>query len=258
MLDRGIYDAVEVARLVHTTPETISRWASKRARKPGIVDPVRGKLFTFPDLISLYVVHELRLRQVPLEEIRNARKTLAEELQTQWPFAHRKLATTGRALFAQLPGAKDWIDAGKGAQGAFQAMVVPFLRPIEYGGDDLAAIWFPLDGIWINPRVQAGTPCIASTRVPTAVIQSLLDQGEEAEDIADDLDLELAQVIAAQRLRSKPFGELTGRPRKGSLTAKRPRPGIRLLYDELLPWRVADALRALEYRVSFVGADDQP
>jgi len=30
------------------------------------------------------------------------------------------------------------------------------------------------------------------------------------------------------------------------------------LYDELLPWRVAEALRALEYRVSFVGGEEQP
>ncbi|MFN8035392.1 MAG: DUF433 domain-containing protein [Acidimicrobiia bacterium] len=202
LLNRGIYDAVEVARLVHTTPETISRWASKQASKPAIVDPLRGKLFTFPDLISLYVVHELRLRQVPLDEIRSARRTLADALHTPWPFAHRELATAGRALFAQLPGAKDWIDAGKGAQGAFQPMVVPFLRPIEYGGDDLAAIWFPLDGIWVNPRVQAGAPCIKDTRVPTAVIQSLLDQGEDAEDIADDLDLELAQVLAAHEFEA--------------------------------------------------------
>lgn len=202
LLNRGIYDAVEVARLVHSTPDTISRWASRHANHAGIVEPVRGKVFTFPDLVSLYVVHELRLRQVPLDEIRSARLTLADELRTPWPFAHRGLATSGRALFAQLPGASDWIDAGKGAQGAFQPMVVPFLQPIEYGGDDLAAIWFPLEGIWINPRVQAGTPCIERTRVPTAVIQSLLDQGEEAEDIADDLDLELTQVLAAREFEA--------------------------------------------------------
>ena len=30
------------------------------------------------------------------------------------------------------------------------------------------------------------------------------------------------------------------------------------MYDELLPWRVAEALRALEYHVSYVGADQQP
>jgi predicted nuclease of predicted toxin-antitoxin system len=30
------------------------------------------------------------------------------------------------------------------------------------------------------------------------------------------------------------------------------------LYDELLPWRVAESLRALEYRVSYVGDNEQP
>ncbi|MDZ4827498.1 MAG: DUF5615 family PIN-like protein [Actinomycetota bacterium] len=47
-------------------------------------------------------------------------------------------------------------------------------------------------------------------------------------------------------------------PRRGSPTAKRQRPDIRLPYDELLPWRVAESLRALEYRVSYVGNDQQP
>jgi uncharacterized protein (DUF433 family) len=77
-------------------------------------------------------------------------------------------------------------------------MVLPFLRPIEYGADDLASIWFPFDGIWVNPRVQAGASCIRDTRVPTSVVRSLLARGGDADDIADDLDLEMTQVRAAQ------------------------------------------------------------
>lgn len=197
LLNRGIYDLVEVARLIRADPETVSRWA----RGPdGIVEPVGGRLFTFLDLISLYVVHELRKRKVPPRVVRSGARTLGEELKTKWPLAHRELATVGHSFFAYLD---EWVDAGLRGQRAFQEIVQPLLRPIEYDANGLAAIWLPADQIWVNPKVQAGAPCLRGTRIPTALIHSLLDAGEDAEDIADDYGLGVAQVHAADDFEAR-------------------------------------------------------
>jgi len=76
----------------------------------------------------------------------------------------------------------------------------------------MAAIWRPHVKVWLNPRVQAGTPCVDRTRVPTLVIAGLAKEGEDPEDIADDLELRRDQVHAAldfeRQLQSGPITAL--------------------------------------------------
>ena len=190
LLGRGIYDVVEVARLVGRDPETVDRWTSGRA-----LHEVRTKpLYTFLDVISLWVISELVKRGVPKTEVRSGVEYLSDELETRYPLAHHSLATVGGAVFGEMG---DWIDIGKRGQMAFHSAIKEYLSPLEYGTDGLASIWRPATGVWINPRVQAGAPCIDGTRVPTALMAALVGQDEDPEDIADEFEVGLAQVNAA-------------------------------------------------------------
>ena len=63
----------------------------------------------------------------------------------------------------------------------------------------MAHLWRPLDFVTATPAVQAGTPCVEATRVPTTTIDGLVRVGEDIEDIAFDLDLEIEQIEAALR-----------------------------------------------------------
>ncbi|MCY4370017.1 MAG: DUF433 domain-containing protein [bacterium] len=72
-----------------------------------------------------------------------------------------------------------------------------FLSPIEFGPDLLASIWRPAKDVWLNPKVQAGAPCIDGTRVPTSVVAGLKAVSDHIEDIADDLSHDITQVRAA-------------------------------------------------------------
>ncbi|MDF1596282.1 MAG: DUF433 domain-containing protein [Acidimicrobiia bacterium] len=191
LLGRGIYDLVETARLVRRDPDTIARWI--RGKQP--LYPVADTRFlSFLDVVSLLVVSELVERKVPKREIRAGADYLATKLKTSYPFAHEKLATAGAAFFGKVG---DWVDVGKGGQGAFELVVRDLLRPIEYGSDQLAAVWRPRSGVWVNPAVQAGAPCIDGTRVPTRVIAELAEAEEDLEDIAEDLHLGVSEVEAA-------------------------------------------------------------
>lgn len=190
LLGRGIYDLVEAGRMVSRDPETLARWT--RGKQP--LHPVANTMFfTFFDMISLLVISELVTRGVPKEKIKAGADYLANTLGTDYPFARKELATVGAAFFANVD---EWIDVGMGGQRAFE-FVQDLLRPIKYGSDHLAAIWRPRSGIWVNPAVQAGAACIDGTRIPTRVIADLEEAGEDPEDIADDLRLDVADVRAA-------------------------------------------------------------
>jgi uncharacterized protein (DUF433 family) len=200
LLGRGIYDPTEAARLVRVHPETLARWTTG---KQPLVKPAFQRFFDFEDLVSLLVIAELWRRGVPTDEIRFGVRALARQLGVDRPLAHidapKQLATVGRAFFANVG---EWADAGKGFQLAFRPMIEPVLRPLEYDTHGMAHLWRPLQSVTATPVVQAGTPCIEATRVPTSTIEGLVRVGEEIEDVAFDLDLEIEQIEAALRFEA--------------------------------------------------------
>ena len=62
---------------------------------------------------------------------------------------------------------------GRGGQGSFPEVIEELLSPIEFGSDLHASIWRPAEGVWLNPKIQAGAPCVDGTRVPTRAIADL-------------------------------------------------------------------------------------
>ena len=197
LIGRGIYDPTEAARLVMVHPDTLTGWTTG---KHPLVTPTFERFFDFEDLVSLLVIAQLWRRHVPTNEIRRGIEVLAEELDVDRPLSHvdapKRLATVGRAFFADIG---EWADAGKGFQLAFQPMIEPVLRPLEYDTDGMAHLWRPLKFVTATPVVQAGSPCVEATRVPTTTIDGLVRVGEDLEDIAFDLDLEIEQIEAALR-----------------------------------------------------------
>jgi uncharacterized protein (DUF433 family) len=201
LLGLGIYDVVEVAELIHRAPLTVARWTTRSRQSKSFLEPRSDGVFVFHDLISLYVISELLRRGVKRTAILAGRDYLTRSLETEYPFAHRRLATVGDAFFAEIHG--DWIDAGKWGQAAFKEIVEPLVRPIDFGSNELASVWRPARLVWINPRIQAGTPCVEGTRVPTRQLADLVtakalsDRAEEYEEVADDYALTVEQVQAA-------------------------------------------------------------
>lgn len=191
LLGAGIYDLVDAARLIRRQPETVARWT--QGPKPlHAVNP--SGYFSFLDVVSLHVISELRQRGVSLGDVRRGGEYLTSQLDTCYPYAHRRLGTVGRAFFGKL-GA--WYDIGKRGQGAFETMIHEALQPIEYGSNELAAVWRPAAGVSINPLIQTGSPCIDGTRVPTRVVAEMAAAGDPTADIAVDFALDISQVKAA-------------------------------------------------------------
>lgn len=195
-LGRGIYDVVDVARLTHRDPATIVSWTSARQGATPLVDPEVPGAYSFVDLISLHVISVLVRRGVSKKDIARGGQFLVGQLQSNRPFAHRALATVGRSFFADLD---PWVDVGLSGQTAFDEVIQPLLRPIEYDDNEMAAIWRPHHRVWLNPHIQAGAPCVEGSRIPTSTVAALVANGDHASDVADDYRISVDEVEAAVR-----------------------------------------------------------
>ncbi len=194
LLGRGIYDTTELARLVQRSPKEVSGWAVPTDNGDALLRPHKGRLFTFYDLVTAKVTAELRSRGVPLPAVRDARHHLASLLEVEWPLAHAhgldRLATAGGSVYYDHDGADNWVDASRGGQTPFMEVAAPLIRRLEFDAHGMASAWHPADVVSINPGVQAGAPCVAGTRVSTALLAALSRAGEDDEDIAADYDLD--------------------------------------------------------------------
>ena len=198
-LGRGVYDINEVARLLRTGRARVEGWTRPWKGEPPLLTGELAGLFSFWDLFSLRVFAELTRKGVPRNHIARGGEHLAETLDTEHPFAHKALATVGIGFFAEVAG--DWEDAGLRGQLAFQSMIQLLLEPITFDDSDMASLWRPHEGVWINPAVQAGTPCVDGTRIPTHLLAGLLDATNLDEDdlaeLYDDYRLTTKQVRTA-------------------------------------------------------------
>lgn len=206
LLNSGVYDAHEVAHLLggrHV--EQIVRWSTPDAKgNPAMVAPSHGRSFSFVDLVSLAVVAEVCQRQVPEAHVRSGIQALVREYGFDRPLAHQNviqtLATSGASFLANLKGG--WFDIGKGGQGAFEQIVRVYLRALSYDDLGVAAIWRPTPHVVLDPRIQAGTPCVEGTRIPSSTIYELLHD-ESPEELAEEYGLSVEQIEAADRFERR-------------------------------------------------------
>lgn len=193
LIGRGIYDSDEISRLTGVPVRDVSRWAGTPEHGGGLLFPTDRRLFTFWDLITVRATAGLLDRGVPLANVRDAREHLAGRVDSPWPLAHfavlERIANVGRNVYVQSEVDGEWLDATLGGQESLDVVVAPLLQRLTFDQDGLAASWSPRDGIVLRPTVQAGSPCVEGTRIASALLADLHQQGETVEDLADDYEL---------------------------------------------------------------------
>jgi uncharacterized protein (DUF433 family) len=196
----GIYDAREIAFLLGTKYEAIVRWAMPDQRGlPPLVQPYTDSYFTFEDLVSFAVVLNLHQRGVVEKDLRNGVDSLRQQTGMPRPLANRevldKIATSGSSFLLQFDD--EWVDLGRGGQGTFKAVIRVYLKGISFNQVGIANKWNAAESVLIDPSIQAGSPCIVGTRIPTSTILELLED-ESPFAIAEEFDLTTQQVEAAR------------------------------------------------------------
>jgi len=200
----------EIGRGVYSLAELRSYVAFEGSRKEGsrtldwlthALNPVerapRRPNYTFGDLVSLFVVRELRRRGVRVHVIRAAEGFLRRKWKTDRPFVSEEIKTDGRRVFTDdWPGMGQIESADMGGQQVMRELIKDRLTTVEYD-DGNAAYWTPMPGILIDPRVQFGEPVIAGTRVPVEAVEGIARRAD-IETAARRLGISLSAARSAR------------------------------------------------------------
>lgn len=204
-IGQGLYSLAELRTYVALQADAeaaqhVPRWLSDVllpvARTPREPD------HSFSDLISLFVVRELRRHGVAPATIREAEGHLREVWGTDRPFVFDVIQTDGRDIFADGAQVTGQIEAAsrssfskKRGQQVMLAVVKDLLRDVRYV-DGRAGQWAPVQCVVLNPAVQFGEPVIEGTRVTTAAVAELAEL-RGVDIAADRLRVSAAQAQAA-------------------------------------------------------------
>ena len=148
-----------------------SRWL-RTALNP--VEHLRWQAdYSFSDLVSLFVVRQLRDKGVKPRTIKQAERYLSAKWKTDRPFAREEIKTDGVEVFCDDdPEAGQIEAAGQQGQQALRQAIANGLESVYYS-DGGAAYWLPAPGIVVDPRVQFGSPVMTGTRVPTDAVSGV-------------------------------------------------------------------------------------
>ena len=205
----GIYTPQDAAKYIAvTTPpdvgltadsRTIARWVRKGvgdAEYSGVA--ARYVFINFDGLISMRVISALRASGVSWPAIRKAEQWLKEHTGAEKPFASAALWQGGGDIFSELDARL--VNPSRAGQGAFDILrehIIP-VGNLRYGSEgDAPEWWEPIKHVWLNPKIQFGSPCVAGTRIPTATLHEYVTAGETRRSILDDYEITDAQLKAA-------------------------------------------------------------
>lgn len=211
------YSVAQAGRLARTSAPNVRRWllgyeAPGHRMEPvfGSKDPQASPLaVSFLELTELIVVARFRQgevsgRPIKLSRLRDAHEFARRELGLPYPFATLKLREFGGHILHTFETAHP--GPGHLALDLHGNYVLPHFVEEELDlfdfEDEFASRWFPAGRerrIVVDPRLAGGQPTILGTGVTADIVRRRFEAGEKMDTLADDFDLEIADVEEAIR-----------------------------------------------------------
>ena len=215
------YRIADAARIVGRPGSTIRRWIPEPdedlQRLNGQVSERKNGFqaqYSFLQVAEAVAVSAMRLKNVPLRQIRQSRECIRNQFDISHPFAIMHSGERGEKPGYRLIGCLDDDFAPAAANGA-QTRAVPDLILPEFG--DLADALFDLEplpesGLSIvtriyprgkdspliaNPKVRGGRVTIRGTTLTTDIVRGRVLSGDPLDLIADDFQITLEDIRAA-------------------------------------------------------------
>lgn len=204
-LGEGIFLTSDVAEILQLPYSKVRRWIvelwDSRFAAQGTYSfgEDGNRAVNFYTLIEFYTFYQLRLKGVSAQKIQKAHKTISKEINTPYPFA-TNIRTDGKEIWY------DYLDELVNANGKQQldikSVLAPFLHKIEFGKNNLAELYFPLDkskNVVVDPKKQFGQPTINGRNLRIDTIRKLYEGGEAKKNICFLYDLKNSEVEDALR-----------------------------------------------------------
>ena len=224
--DDGIYNTpaypvTDAARYLRIPLVTLRYWMKGRSYGPKngqqAFEPLiqrpnpESSQLSFTNLVEAHVLRIVReTHQVKLDKVRKALNYMSQQFGTSHPLVTKKFRTDGVDLF--VDEMERLVNVSRSGQLAMRDTLKNLLTRVEWNAEGIANRFFPVIEwvpepgndkiIFLDPSIRFGKPVIAEKGVPTAALVSLIDAGDEIEDVAYEFDCTPEQVRAAIRFES--------------------------------------------------------
>jgi uncharacterized protein (DUF433 family) len=204
-LGEGIFLTSDVAEILQLPYSKVRRWMvelwDNRFAASGTYSfgEDGNKAVNFYTLIEFYTFYQLRAKGVSAQKIQKVHNIISKELNTNYPFA-TNIRTDGKEIWYDYLG--ELVNANGKQQLDIKAVLEPFLHKIDFGKNNLAELYFPLDksrNVVVDPKRQFGQPIINGRNLRIDTIRKLHDGGETRKNISLLYDLKISEVDDALR-----------------------------------------------------------
>jgi uncharacterized protein (DUF433 family)/DNA-binding transcriptional MerR regulator len=185
--DTVTYSSVVAAALSGATLRQLSYWRSARSSEGPLLAPtVHGSRirvsYSFQDVLALRTFVYLRARDVPLQRVRKAVRSLREMGETEHLSAY-KLVAVGRDVVWKVSDELAVDLTGQPGHQVIAEMVDILTAFTGARGREVVPLLNPKPGVAVDPHVRGGYPVIEGTRVPYDLVAALLDDGFSADEV---------------------------------------------------------------------------
>ncbi len=180
------YTPEVAAALSGATVRQLSYWRSGRGREPLLAPEVykpRSRVsYSFRDVVALRTFVFLKAEGISLQRIRKAVHNL-RKLGELSHLSEYKLVAVGKDVVWRI-SADDAMDlTGHPGQGVIATMV-DILRPFRNErGLTVPDLYKPKPGVRVDPEIRGGYPVVENTRIPYALVASLLRDGLSPQEV---------------------------------------------------------------------------
>ena len=213
-IGNGLYTYKDVSHLTGLSVFKIRRWSEgyKRSDSNNEIQPVfdsdydkidSKKVLSFLDIIEILFIKAFHQYGISIQTIRVAIESASKLLNSEHPFAMKKIYTDGKTIIAKIAKESDsieLIDLLK-KQYQFADIILPTLYEcIDFNHYEIAEKWWPLgrdSGVVIDPARSFGKPIIDDINISTELIMDLYNSDHSKEDISNWYDIDLKYIEMA-------------------------------------------------------------
>jgi uncharacterized protein (DUF433 family) len=218
IIDVPAYTVAEAAHYLQIPNATLRSWVRGRTyplkpKRSGFFQPViqrpddEQSLLSFTNLVEAHVLDAIRREHgVQLQKVRDAVSYMQNRMHVEHPLAFQKMTTDGVDLFVERYG--ELINVSHDGQLAMSMVLNAYLRRVDWNEAGFAIRLYPFTRkrelnepkvVVIDPEVSFGKPVLVGTGIPTATVADRYKAGESVDELADDYDLNRAQIEEAIR-----------------------------------------------------------
>jgi uncharacterized protein (DUF433 family)/DNA-binding transcriptional MerR regulator len=182
------YTAPIAAALSGASVRQLAYWRSPRSDEapllaPGSHRPGARVSYSFRDVIALRTFVYLRARNVPLQRVRKAVRSLRDLGEKEHLSAYRLIAVGKDVVWRPAEGVA--VDlTGLPTQQVIAEMADILSAFAARDGRTVLPLHHPVAGVEVDPEVRGGYPVLVGTRVPYDIVAALVGDGLGPQEIA--------------------------------------------------------------------------